>query len=65
MDIQSVIAELRIWQQQIDEAILAIERMDGVKRRGRPRKSRVFPDKAINGERLSRVTGVVKTSAAS
>ena len=45
MDIYKMIAELRVRLEQVDEAIVALERMDGVKRRGRPPKSKLAPQR--------------------
>ena len=55
MDLNTVIAELRTRRQQIDEAILALERMNGGKRRGRPPKSKFFSGLPLGGERKIKV----------
>jgi len=49
-----MIFELRTRQQQIDEVILAIERMDGVKRRGRPPKAKLSSGISVGGELRSK-----------
>jgi hypothetical protein len=51
MDLYKMIADLRVRREQIDEVIVALERMDGVKRRGRPPKSRLVPQRYEHQER--------------
>jgi hypothetical protein len=63
MDLQRMICELRARQQQIDEVILALERMDGVRRRGRPPKSRLSSGISVGEEGKSKAPTGTKTAA--
>ena len=63
MDIDKILADLRLERMQIEEAILSLERLgqDRVRRRGRPPK---WMAEARNGPRTGEEAGKPSKSAA-